>query len=573
MEKSGTSVWRIELREICKILVDNGVDIQKIPTTKKSSNGKRIHTTLKDINIEGIDINRIIRDNGLNGEFLIGKYLNKYRLAYNGTAGNLTQDEREEGERLGIVVKRNEQASKPIFKGRKLSQFHLDFINGILDKILRGELTTIEVLQLLKQAAIENNEAIIEDAGSIKRCVEIILKDRPEELNKYYETLTKNRNRHPHKGNIGKPKIGFYHEREDEFKKYIIEHYLPLIIRGEITLNIITHKLSTTNATIDKIIEEFYSRNNDIDGLTRYRKARKENSKRGMTIEKKEEAQRKREEVAKDKAVTKVEFVFLAPERQEEELIKKIRIEKLKEELSETSKRTSALISEEVAREKINIMINYFKSKNASDYGDFYFSDEDIRFMIFRYPTLINRTPEILDEKLKVLTSYQEIDERTAFGMIKEFPALMGYDASRTKRQLDLLKEYHLVDAVISRPRIFMYSVDLMYALIQFSKERYHTSDFSDIDGNRIFKQNSALKQLYGVSYDEIKAKYPYIIEEQQDVKFNASPDEIAKATYRSRDKSKEAEDVLKQALQTKEKGTQEWQKFIVKPLQRLMKY
>ena len=163
--------WRIELREICKVLIDNGIDIQKISTTKNSENGKRVYTTLKDINFNGIDINKLIQENGLDEDFQIGRYLNKYRLADNGTKGNLTKEEREEGINLGILVKHSERASKPIFKGRKLSQFHLDFINRNLDKILNGELNTSEVLQLLRQDSIENDEAIIEDAGSIKRCV------------------------------------------------------------------------------------------------------------------------------------------------------------------------------------------------------------------------------------------------------------------------------------------------------------------------------------------------------------------------------------------------------------------
>lgn len=411
-----------------------------------------------------------------------------------------------------------------------MSQFHLDFINGILDKILNGEINTREALNLLRQASIENNEIIIEDVGSIKKCVEILLKYNPEELKRYYEVVKKNSGRRsPYKGNIGKPKIGFYHEREEKFKKYIIEHYLPLILNGEITLKTITQELSTSNATIDKIIEEFYSRNNDIDGLAKYRKSKRKN----LGIKQKEEGQRKREDVAKDEVITKAEFVFLTPERQEEELIKKIRAEQLKEESSKNSKNNTALTSEEYVSDKINVILNYFRSKNASDSGEMYFSDQDIRFMIFRYPTLINRTPEILDEKLKVFTSYEEIDERTAYGMIKEFPALIGYDASRTKKQLDVLKTGNLMDAVIFRPSILMNSVNLNYALIQYAKERHHTSDLSNINRSNIFMANSTLKRVYGVSHDEIKAKYPYIIEEQQKDGFTVTTDEIAKATYR----------------------------------------
>lgn len=555
MGKSGTSVWRIELREICKILIDNGVDIKKITTRKNSSNGKRVPTTLKDISIEGIDIDKIIMENDLDGNFPIGKYLRQYRLAYNGTQGNLTKEEREEGERLGIVVKRNEHASKPIFKGGKMSQFHLDFINGILDRILSGEINTREALNLLRQASIENNEIIIEDGGSIKKCVEILLKDRPEEINKYNEIVRKNSGkRSPYKGKKGKPKIGLYHQREEEFKKYIIDHYLPLILSGEITLKNIAKELSTTNVTINEIIEEFYSRTNDMDGLEEYRHAKRKN----LGIIQKKQGQIRREKVYNYNVVINAEFTLLSPEEQEKQLIMKIRLEQLKEEKSNTNKVRTALVSEDVVIKRINAIMNYFRSKNDSGSGEIYFSDQDIRFMIFKYPTLTGRTLELLDEKLNVFTSYEEIDEKTAYGMIKEFPALMGYDASRTKKQLDVLKMENLMDAVIFRPSILMNSVNLNYALIQYAKERHHTSDLSNINRSNIFMANSTLKRVYGVSHDEIKAKYPYIIEEQQKDGFTVTTDEIAKATYSSRTKSKEAEYALKQALQDKEKGTQE---------------
>lgn len=277
----------------------------------------------------------------------------------------------------------------------------------------------------------------------------------------------------PLRGRKGKIKIGLYHEREEEFKKCIIEQYLPLILSGEITLKSVKQELSTSYVTIDKIIEEFYNKKNDMDGLEQYR-----NAKRGHigSIQRKE-AKRKREEVANDKVVTKAEFVFLTAERQEEELIKKIRTEKLKEELSEKSKRKTALTSEEYVKEKINVIIKYFRSKNDSDSKEIYFSDTEIRLMIFSYPTLINRTPEILDNKLNVITSYEEIDERTAYGMIKEFPAIMGFDTSRTKKQLDLLKRECLIDA----PKRLMYSVNFMYAQIQYAKERHHVLDLSAI--------------------------------------------------------------------------------------------
>lgn len=554
MKNTLPSIWKLELREICRILKNNGIDIQKIPTRKTSTDGKRVPTTLKDINQQEIDILKIIQENGLDIDFPIGYYITRYRNAYNGTSGNLSKEEREDGEILGIVAKRSENAATPIFKGRKLSQFHLNFISEILDKILNGQINTREALELLKQASIDSGETIIKDAGSIKKCVEMLLKDRPEDLKAYYEMVKRNSGkRNPFKGNIGKPKIGLYHEKEAEFKRYIIEHYLSLILSGQITFDMIEQELHCSHHTVNKIIEDYYMQNGDLDGLENYQNIKKSNK---GSIETREKARKKREEVSISDVVTNKEFILLSPEQQELQLIIKIRTEQLKEELSQTSVRKTALISEDVIANKINDIMNYFKRKNNSD--EIYFSDEDIRYMIFRYPTLISRAPETLEEKLDVLTSYDEIDEKTAYGMIKTFPAIMGYDASRTKRQLDLLDEEGLIDAVISNPRRFMQSINLMYALIQYAKERHHVSDLRGINRNNIFMANSILKRLYGVSYDEIKAKYPYIEEQEQDITYTIHPDEIGRATYDARNKSNEASNILNEAINDHEKGIKE---------------
>ena len=360
--------------------------------------------------------------------------------------------------------------------------------------------------------------------------------------------------RNPYKGKIGKPKLGLYHEKETEFKQYIIEHYLSLILSGQITFYMIEQELHCSHQTVNKIIEDYYMQNGDLDGLENYQNIKKSNK---SSIETREKARKKREEVSISDVVTNKEFILLSPEQQELQLIIKIRTEQLKEELSQTSVKKTVLISEDVIADKINDIMNYFKSKNNSD--EIYFSDEDIRYMIFRYPTLIRRSQETLEEKLDVLTSYDEIDEKTAYGMIKTFPAIMGYEASRTKGQLDLLDKEGLIDVVISNPRIFMQSLNLMYALIQYAKERHHVSDLRNINRNNIFMANSTLKRLYGLSYDEIKAKYPYLLEEQeQDIVYTIHPDEIGRATYGARKKSNEANNVLNEVINNHEKGLNE---------------
>lgn len=439
----------------------------------------------------------------------------------------------------------NEYTSEPIFKGRKISQFHLDVINGMLDKILNGQINTKEALELLKKACIENNETIIEDPKSIKRCVEKILRDKPEELRKYREVVKRNSGkRNPYKGKIGKSKLGDYHEREEEFCNKIIEDYLPQIMDGRITINDAAKELSTTNKTVNRVIEEYYKKNNDAEGLENYRKSKKKY--RGASPEIREIAKKKRETVAKYNVVMNREFPGLSSEEQDKQLIMKVRQEQLKEEESETSLRKTALVDEKYIEKEIKKIMDFFRSKN--NLNEVYFSDEEIKYIIFRYPTIIRRNVDLLQEKLNTLLSCNQIDKKTGYGMVKSFPAIMGYESSRTKKQLELLEKENLIDAVISSPGRMRLAVESMYALIEFAKYRHHTSDLSDINRSNIFIGNSVLKRLYKVTLDDIRNQYPY--PGASNTKHTLTPNQIGMATYNARSKSIEADKVLKDAKQ-----------------------
>ena len=69
---------------------------------------------------------------------------------------------------------------------------------------------------------------------------------------------------------------------------------------------------------------------------------------------------------------------------------------------------------------------------------------------------------------------------------------------------------------------------------------------------------NSSLKRTSGLSYNDIKDKYPYVAQEEQDSTYTIHSDEIGKATYNARNKSKEASIVLNQAVNSYGKGTNE---------------
>lgn len=517
--------WKREFLEIMKILQNNGVDLTAI-STRYSKEGKRYFTTLKDIQQKDVDIESIIVLNKLNENYKIGHYLNNFRAIYNGShEGNLLDEERKSAEELGIVKKVSTNRQKPIFKGGKISQFHIDIVKANITKILEGELNTKEVITLINEKAIKVGETQIIDNGTIKRLVEIILAGKPEELKKYNRTLQriKNETLKNKRGNKKK------REQDLEYVSKVINDYLPKLISGEMTLDMIANELKTSPKTVNIIIEGYYLKSNDEEGLRQYKESKKRNQ--GTSIEKRIKAKEMRKDVALHEVVSNAEFLLLSEEEQDNQIIMKIRQEQLKEEKNR-EKRGNRVTTEKTTEAAIQRIKDYFRSKNDYDKGIQSFSEQDIRYMIFRYPTITSRDAQTLDEKFDVLTSYDDINEQTAYGMAKTFPAIMGYAADRTKSQLDLLQKENLIDNVINTPSGLMRSVGLMYALIQYAKERHKTNDLSNIKRSNIFMSNTALKRLYGVTYDELKERFPYGERTEEDVSYIIGGEDIGKATY-----------------------------------------
>ena len=89
--------------EICHILKENGVDFTKIQRVKKGNDGKK-YTVLKEINQEGIDIQKIIEENGLDPNYAIGEKLIVMKMVYNGAkTPKITEEQRKEMEELGVI--------------------------------------------------------------------------------------------------------------------------------------------------------------------------------------------------------------------------------------------------------------------------------------------------------------------------------------------------------------------------------------------------------------------------------------------------------------------------------------
>lgn len=272
--------------------------------------------------------------------------------------------------------------------------------------------------------------------------------------------------------------------------------------------------------TISKAIRDILE--DDSERLKRYEEVLKGNIA-GKSVIKEKKIKERRQGLEDYQIVSNAEFLQLPEAEQEKQLMAKIRKTKLKEEKKPSNKKMRVLTEETIVT-MIQRTEAYFRSKKV-------YLEQDIKFIIFRHPSIINFTPETLDDKIQNFTSYDEIDTEKVFQAIKVFPAIMGYSKERTKEQLDLLQKDHLIDYVMRRPGEFMKSVALMYALIENAKEKHHTRDLTNIVESDIFLKNNQLKRLYGVSYEDIKERFPYKREKEpeQDPIYTVTGEDIGR--------------------------------------------
>ena len=93
-----------ETLEIAEVLKQNGVDLAKIQMSDSIA-GKRRYILLKDIKQKGVDITRIIEEEGLDGEYPFGARLYGLRRLYNGTGtGKITKEEKRKAEELELIL-------------------------------------------------------------------------------------------------------------------------------------------------------------------------------------------------------------------------------------------------------------------------------------------------------------------------------------------------------------------------------------------------------------------------------------------------------------------------------------
>lgn len=469
-----------ELFRILEILNNNGIDVTKIPfriTVKK------VFCTLNMIHQEGIDINQILVKNNLNGDFEIGKELSRFKDRYaNGTLNRQIKLLAEKYSVVSIVLEGIRQTV--------ISPFYKGMIDANLADLISGKLSNREVMERINQKANQCGEAPIKSVITIKKMVAMILAESPDKYEKYILA-----------GYQRKDDGITWIDRKPIVQQLLIEKYLPIFFRGELSLVEIAKKLSVDPRTLNQIIQEYYADNEDV--LNRYREQVDRN--RRMSPKEKKKCKAAKDEVGSFTVAPKDIFIALSAEEQDEHLVMKIRKIRFKEKTSDIDNDDSYVLSEIYARNALERIKQYFRSKNDPEEEIEYFSEKDIRLIVFCCPNLTGRTNETLDKKFKVLTSFYDWEDIS--GMIKTFPGILSYSTERIKSQLNILSSEGLLNYLVSIPVGFRLSPETMYALIKLAQKE--NSDLSTVKWHSIFMSNSNLKNKHGTTYDRIRVAYP----------------------------------------------------------------
>lgn len=131
-KKKKTAV--LETLEIAKVLKENGVDFKKIKLSKENENGNRIPIILKEIKQEGIDIEKIIKENNLNRNFKFGSRVTTLRNYYNNDSSKMTDEERALAEELGLIKTKNIKGYFKKIKANKMDDIDVQENNNNIEQ-------------------------------------------------------------------------------------------------------------------------------------------------------------------------------------------------------------------------------------------------------------------------------------------------------------------------------------------------------------------------------------------------------------------------------------------------------
>lgn len=106
--------------DIAKILDKSGIDLSKV-RIYKTIDGKTEYILLQDIKQPGIDINKIIEENKLDGNFPFGRKVRYLRDSYRkNPSRKITSQNKEDAEKLGLLGKANKETSLEKKKNEKI---------------------------------------------------------------------------------------------------------------------------------------------------------------------------------------------------------------------------------------------------------------------------------------------------------------------------------------------------------------------------------------------------------------------------------------------------------------------
>lgn len=374
-----------------------------------------------------------------------------------------------------------------MIKRRKVVQAHVDVVNEIIDDIINGKINLSEAEVYVNQKAEEQKiEKISKD--TIQDIVEEQLQDNQEKLALYKEKRRHNRGKHPN-------------EIKEEIKQRIIQD-IPKIMKQELQISNIARNYKISIKATRNIIEEYLKPNEQL--YKQYKDIVKKNT--GASLEQRKRAKEKRETINNKNIVTSKEFIQLPIEQQIEMII--IKFQKIK--LKEVIKHGKGISDKEYVDEKVRSLIEYFMERNNEEESKGNLSEEDVLYMMYRFPGMINYS---IDEKIDKTITFLEDEADLGFvntnQILKSFPTILGYSIERTSSQIKILQENNLVDAIISTPMRFMESPELMYSLIEFAKERHKTNNLDGVNRSNIFMANTTMKRLYHTDYAEIKERFP----------------------------------------------------------------
>lgn len=413
---------------------------------------------------------------------------------------------------------------------RKLTQKHIDEIQKLLPDMIIGKINVKEAQTIVNKMARENELPEI-STDTIKKHIRKTLKDEPEKLEEFNYTLVHN---------AGKRNPVTIRISEEKLNQKIIEEDLPMIFDEKTTISDIAIKRKLSERKTRDIIENYLKSDNEKFEI--YKSIMKKNC--GAPPKKRIKANAKKSRVESANIVENREFELLPKEKKRKQIVYKY----LKMKMNETE--NAHICNEETVDNKIQNLVSFFESRTKNIDGKADIKEDDSLIMMYKVPTLLNYSmKEKIVPALQTLEKNEQLGRKNAYHIVKTFPSILGYTPERTSKQLQILEESNLIDAIIDVPRRLMESPQLMYAQIEYAKERHHTADLSTIKRSNIFAGNDQLRRLYGTSIDEIKERFP-LKEKKVENNVRFSEQEIGKKTVEVSTELKEkAEQIIENKL------------------------